>query len=272
MAIARIDQHESAFRARSASNCARSIARLRSRSAVLMLPSLESLAGSRVPTRRRQVSFFQPPVRRWLDRWAVRRWIGSSAHLNSRGHGRRYTKPLACPAWSDRSRGKCLTASAAHCVPLQQRRAFAAEGDPLASSYPGPLLASSFRFFLMSFPTDEAGMGTDVLLAVPASCRPVAALPDLCLAVRNSLIPTTFRHQDACAFGVAQDTHSGRSSQRPEHRGSPGTAGRKTQALFFEGHFQSGTPRANPRKRLEEVSDRISDLCVGTEHHVPAWS
>jgi hypothetical protein len=96
----------------------------------------------------------------------------------------------------------------------------------------------------------------------------VAFLLDFYLAVRSSPIPATSVHVDACVSGVAQDAHSGRSGQRPEHRGAPDTAGRKTKALLPK-RFHGLACRADPRKRLEEVSDRAPDLYVGIEHHVP---
>src|SRR6266567_7822548 len=117
----------------------------------------------------------------------------------------------------------------------------------------------------MLLPTDVAGMG------VWDAGEPViivAFLLDLCLAVRGSPISATSVRVDACVSGIAQDPDSGRSGQRPEHRGAPRAAGRKTQALFSKGLHRLAC-RANPRKRLEEVSDSITDLCVGIEHHIP---
>src|SRR5277367_1959973 len=83
---------------------------------------------------------------------------------------------------------------------------------------------------------------------------------DLFLAVRSSPIPATSVHVDACVSGVGQDAHSGGSGQRPQRRRSTSAAGRKTKALLPKG-LHSLACRADPRKRLEEVSDRITDLC-----------
>lgn len=70
----------------------------------------------------------------------------------------------------------------------------------------------------MLFPTDVAGMG------VWDAGEPViivAFLLDFCLAVRGSPIPATSVRVDARVSGITQDTDSGRSGQRPEHRGTP---------------------------------------------------
>src|ERR1035438_1104162 len=117
----------------------------------------------------------------------------------------------------------------------------------------------------MLLPTDVAGMG---IWDAGEPVIVVAFLLDFCLAVRGSPIPATSVRVDACVSGGAQDTDRGRNGQRPEHCGAPDAAGRKTQALFSKGLYSLAC-RADPRKRLEEVSDRIPDLCVGIEHHVP---
>src|SRR5258705_8944259 len=116
----------------------------------------------------------------------------------------------------------------------------------------------------MLLPSDVAGMG---IWDAGEPLIVVTFLLDFCLAVRSSSIPATSVHVDACVSGIAQDPHSGRSGKRPENRGAPSTARRKAEALLPKG-LHSLACRADPRKRLEEVSDRIADLCIGIEHHV----
>src|SRR5271167_4429727 len=72
---------------------------------------------------------------------------------------------------------------------------------------------------------------------------------DLFLAVRRSPIPATSVHVDACVSGVAQDAHSGRSGQRPEHRGAASAPGRKTKS-FLPKRFHGLACRADTRKRF----------------------